>query len=77
MKLNESEFQISQQQVSVDVLLEKYAKGDETSVDEVRRRVAKALAAVETGDPTSADCAMGPLSSTLAADRLEEDRRAT
>ena len=35
-------------------------------------RLLAALAAVETGDPTSDECAMGPLSSTLAADRLEE-----
>ena len=36
-----------EQPVSTDVLLEKYAKGDERSVDAVRRRVARALAAVE------------------------------
>ncbi|HEU4851688.1 MAG TPA: adenosylcobalamin-dependent ribonucleoside-diphosphate reductase [Telluria sp.] len=35
------------QEVSVDVLLEKYAKGQEQGVDEVRRRVARALAALE------------------------------
>ncbi len=36
-----------EQPVSTDVLLEKYAKGDERSVDAVRHRVARALAAVE------------------------------
>jgi ribonucleoside-diphosphate reductase alpha chain len=35
------------QEVSVDVLREKYAKGSETSIDEVRARVARALAGHE------------------------------
>mgnify|MGYP000692598716 CR=1 FL=1 len=35
------------QEVSIDVLREKYAKGDETTVADVRRRVAAALAARE------------------------------
>src|ERR1043165_9987589 len=47
MKLDDSGFALPQQQVSIDVLLEKYAKGDENTVDDVRRRVARALAAVE------------------------------
>jgi len=47
MKLNDSNLSLPVQQVSVDVLLEKYAKGDEQTVEQVRRRVAKALAAVE------------------------------
>ena len=40
--------------------------------DDFLGKFSAALAAVETGDPTSDECAMGPLSSTLAADRLEE-----
>ena len=35
------------QDISRDTLLEKYAKGNEASVEEVRRRVARALAQVE------------------------------
>ncbi len=35
------------QAISAEVLAEKYAKGDERSLDDVRRRVARALAAVE------------------------------
>src|SRR5580704_7714287 len=35
------------QAIAEDVLLEKYAKGDERTADDVRRRVARALAAVE------------------------------
>src|SRR2546421_5196561 len=35
------------QEICRDTLLEKYAKGDEASVEEVRRRVARALAQVE------------------------------
>ena len=47
MKLNDPNLSLPPQQVSIDVLLEKYAKGDEQTVEEVRRRVARALAAVE------------------------------
>src|SRR3989440_8526402 len=36
------------QEICRDTLLEKYAKGNEASIDEVRRRVARALAQVET-----------------------------
>src|SRR5687767_15064967 len=39
-----------EQEISRDTLLEKYAKGDEGSVDEVRRRVARALAQAEPED---------------------------
>ncbi|MFA7474301.1 MAG: adenosylcobalamin-dependent ribonucleoside-diphosphate reductase [Castellaniella sp.] len=35
------------QSISVEVLREKYAKGDETSIVEIQRRVARALASVE------------------------------
>jgi ribonucleoside-diphosphate reductase alpha chain len=38
---------VSEQQISRDTLLEKYAKGTEQSVAEVRRRVARALAQAE------------------------------
>ena len=38
------------QEISGEVLVEKYAKGDEQTVAEVRRRVARALAAVEAED---------------------------
>jgi ribonucleoside-diphosphate reductase alpha chain len=47
MHLDDPEIFFSEQQVSSDVLLEKYAKGEERGVDDVRRRVARALAAVE------------------------------
>ena len=47
MKLNDTTLALPPQQVTLDVLLEKYAKGDERDVAQVRRRVARALAAVE------------------------------
>ena len=47
MKLDDSNFALPPQQVTLDVLLEKYAKGEERTVEDVQRRVARALAAVE------------------------------
>src|SRR5713226_1389639 len=41
---------VAEQDISRDTLLEKYAKGSEASVDEVRRRVARALAQAEPED---------------------------
>src|SRR5256714_8275497 len=40
----------AEQEISRDTLLEKYAKADESSIDEVRRRVARALAQAEPED---------------------------
>ncbi|MEK8026546.1 LAGLIDADG family homing endonuclease [Pseudaquabacterium rugosum] len=42
------------QEISTEVLIEKYAKGDETTLDEVRQRVARALAAVEAPEAREA-----------------------
>src|ERR1044072_900828 len=39
-----------EQVISRETLLEKYAKGDETSIGQVRRRVARALARPEAAD---------------------------
>src|SRR6266568_9002342 len=41
---------LPEQTIGREVLLEKYAKGAETSVDDVRARIARALAAVEPED---------------------------
>jgi ribonucleoside-diphosphate reductase alpha chain len=47
MKLDKAQVLLDEQPISIDVLLEKYAKGDEQTIDEVRRRVARGLAQVE------------------------------
>jgi ribonucleoside-diphosphate reductase alpha chain len=47
VKPDETQFALPPQQVTLDVLLEKYAKGAEKTVEDVRLRVARALAAVE------------------------------
>lgn len=41
---------MSPQEISLDVLLEKYAKGNEATIHDVQSRVAKALASVEAAD---------------------------
>ncbi|MDB5815833.1 MAG: ribonucleoside-diphosphate reductase, adenosylcobalamin-dependent [Rhodocyclales bacterium] len=41
---------LADQEISAEVLIEKYAKGNETSAREVRGRVARALAAIEAED---------------------------
>ena len=50
MKPDDSRLALPPQPVTLDVLREKYAKGEEKNVEDVRRRVARALAAVEA-DP--------------------------
>jgi len=45
---------LPEQPISQEVLIEKYAKGDEHSIDAVRLRVARALAAVEPADKRAA-----------------------
>jgi ribonucleoside-diphosphate reductase alpha chain len=52
MKLNDTNLALAPQQVSLDVLTEKYAKDGEKTIEDVRRRVARALAAVER-DPAA------------------------
>ncbi len=47
MKIDKAQLLLDEQPISIDVLLEKYAKGNEQTVDEVRRRVARGLAQVE------------------------------
>jgi ribonucleoside-diphosphate reductase alpha chain len=52
MKLNDTNLALAPQQVSLDVLIEKYAKDGEKTIEDVRRRVARALAGVEK-DPAA------------------------
>jgi ribonucleoside-diphosphate reductase alpha chain len=47
MKIENSIAHLPQQEITPEVLQEKYCKGDETTAQDVRRRVARALAAVE------------------------------
>ncbi|MBN9461895.1 MAG: adenosylcobalamin-dependent ribonucleoside-diphosphate reductase [Burkholderiales bacterium] len=47
MKIEDLLAALPEQEVTIDVLREKYAKGDESSAHEVRVRVARALASVE------------------------------
>ena len=47
MKLEQAAVLIDEQAICLDVLLEKYAKDGEKTVEDVRRRVARGLAAVE------------------------------
>ena len=47
MKTHDPHLSLPPQQVSLDVLREKYAKGNETTIQDVRRRVARALAEAE------------------------------
>ena len=61
MKLDKAQLLLDEQPISIEVLLEKYAKGDEQRVDEVRRRVARALAA---GRKTRAACTSGSRASS-------------
>ncbi|HOB95626.1 MAG TPA: ribonucleoside-diphosphate reductase, adenosylcobalamin-dependent, partial [Aquabacterium sp.] len=42
------------QPISAEVLAEKYAKGDEATLDDVRQRVARALAAAEAPEQRAA-----------------------
>jgi ribonucleoside-diphosphate reductase alpha chain len=47
MKLEQAHVLLDDQPISLDVLQEKYAKGDEKTAEDVRRRVARGLASVE------------------------------
>ncbi len=48
MKIENILAALPEQEVSIDVLLEKYAKGDEKTAGDIRARVARALASIET-----------------------------
>ena len=54
MAENDPILSIAPQQFSLDVMLEKYAKGDEKDLHDVRARVARALAQVEAPDQREA-----------------------
>ncbi|HHY50674.1 MAG TPA: ribonucleoside-diphosphate reductase, adenosylcobalamin-dependent, partial [Alphaproteobacteria bacterium] len=47
MKIENILAALPEQEVTIDVLVEKYAKGDERTPQEIRQRVARALASVE------------------------------
>lgn len=52
MKIEDSIAHLTEQEVTPEILQEKYCKGDETTAHDVRKRVARALAAVER-DPAT------------------------
>jgi len=52
MKIENSISHLSEQEITPEILREKYCKGDETTAQDVRRRVARALASIER-DPAS------------------------
>jgi len=47
LSLNKSPTDLADQEICREALIEKYAKGGETSIEQVRARVARALAQVE------------------------------
>ena len=50
MKIEDLLAALPEQEVTIDVLREKYAKGDETTARDIRVRVARALASVEPAE---------------------------
>ena len=81
MKLNEvpmsdalSAAELPPQAICEEVLLEKYAKGGERTVDEVRRRVARALAAVERPEAAVAVGGAFPQSAVRRAHSRRSDQ---
>ena len=63
----------SVQAISRDVLVEKYAKGDERTADDVRRRVARALAATERPE----ERALGNSASSRPSDKVSSQAAAS